>query len=169
MADTDQTPEWVPWTLTLALNLILPLPLGLSFTGKGGYLGIGLAILVFWAAGLAVCRRSPTLGNILIDGGYVVGCSQVLAIPQVVAGFVALVIWEGVEARPGDMPVVMDGFVLTVITGGELLLAAVACGLVVRPLSRSGQAGGTERSSAPPTRTERSSPLEEFDGRRPPE
>src|SRR4051812_49255013 len=81
---------WVAWTLVLVLNLVVPLPLGLSYTGEGGRLGIGLGVFAWWVVGLAICVRRPNLGRLLLTGGKAIGISQLVPVAQVAAGFGAL-------------------------------------------------------------------------------
>jgi hypothetical protein len=122
----------VGWTGVVVLNLPLPLMLGSAVTHRDGYLGIGLAVLLCWVAGLFVCSQSSRHGPVIIRGGGWVALSQVFPIAQFVAGVGGVLFWEVVSGSglPGAHgPVaVLGGFVVTLTTAAPLLFFAFVFG-----------------------------------------
>jgi hypothetical protein len=134
MAAGDGPPLCISWTLVFIANLVVPIPLGLKFTEDGGRFGMAVAVVAWWAAGLAICLRRAAWGRLLISGGIVVGFSQFLAVPQVAAGFAALRFWSRVGNMAGDISGEMDGFAVTALTGGQLIALGCAGALLGRAL-----------------------------------
>jgi hypothetical protein len=134
MIDRENPTRWFAWTLVVVANLIVPLPFGLMCTVGGGRIGMGLAIVAWWVAGLWICRHQPDRARWLIHGGIILGLSQITLMPQVLAGLAALRTWEEIAVGEGEFGLFVGGeselfgFVVTAITGAELLLLAFVAG-----------------------------------------
>jgi hypothetical protein len=102
----------------------------MEFTSPGGQVGMSCAIAAFWALGQLACAWSERLARGLVIGAALVGSFQVIPILQIYAGATALQFWlrSGFPVPPLSE---WDGFIVTAITGGELLTAAGICGLAI--------------------------------------
>ncbi len=125
---------WVAaWSLVFAMNLPFPLALGLAVTEGGGRIGMGLAAMMLWTAGLAAGSWSERLRAVMLSGGSLVALFQIIfPVLQVVAGVIGLQSWSGV-AGVGGLEIrgpnaEFGGFLVTLTTGQLLVTAALVCG-----------------------------------------
>jgi hypothetical protein len=122
---------WI-WTFVFALNLAIPLFLGLDMTDRGGRFGLGIAIVVGWAAGVFICYQSDRVGVVLVRGGAWVAASQFIPLLQVGAGIVGIVCLNQIAGHgafaEGGLRAELSGFALTLFTGSILFLAAMVFG-----------------------------------------
>lgn len=134
--------EQIAWAVVFGVNLIVPVILALSST-HGGRAGIILAAILLFILSLRAIIRSERIWFALMSGGICVGLSQVMPILQIVAGLISLLVAKGISGIDLDPtngknvglnePI---GFVVTLLTGGLLLLAALLCGQFIHWVSR---------------------------------
>ena len=89
-----------------------------------GQAGIYCAIAIYWVLGLMACAARPPLGRVLVKGGMITACTQLMPVLQVAAGFAAMMIVHKVEEKSPEL----CGFIDVIITGGLLLIAAYCSG-----------------------------------------
>ena len=130
----------VAWSGAFALNLLLPLPLGFAATEGWGTFGMVSAVVLCWVVGLAVFLRSSSLKPVLIFGPLWVALSQIVVVPQFVAGVLALSFWSRLVGHDplfgGRLASAVDGFVVTMLTAIPLFTAAWFFGGGLRVLLR---------------------------------
>lgn len=132
---------YVVWGTVFAFNMALPLLIGWQMTEEHGRLGLLAAVAILFVLGCCLCASDRRFAIILIVGAVFVGLSQVIPILQAVAGVIGLVMGQvvgGVEPHKSvDVTfreVINDlgGFVAMFVTGGILMGASAACGVLVR-------------------------------------
>jgi hypothetical protein len=142
MSDYENTPAWpwqIGWSFVFGANLILPLLFGWEMTRRGGWIGMGCAIVVWWTLGLLACVCARRLATRLVYGGVLVALFQGCFIPHIIVGTISLGIWSALSGDAVGDHVVMagarfpeiGGFVVTFLTGGQLLFLALICGGVI--------------------------------------
>jgi hypothetical protein len=130
----------VGWTAVCLLNMPLPLLLAGEVTKHHGRTGMLVASATLFLVGAWVCVAQPKLGLALVVGGAPIALSQIVPFLQIMAGLVALAVGEffqQVENQddvPGQVVSEPGGFILTMITGGLLMGAALTLGLLMRAL-----------------------------------
>jgi hypothetical protein len=107
-----------------ALNLIVPLILSSGFTD--GRAGIYAAIAFYWLLGLTACAARPSLGRLMVTGGAIVASTQLAPLLHVSAGYAAVTIGHKFRTVNPNL----YGFVLVIVTGGLLLIAAYGSGRI---------------------------------------
>ena len=101
-----------------------------------------VAIALFWTAGLVLSLRRGNFAKSLLVGGGLFSISQFFPFAQMIAGILALEFWQSVTDRPadgdslGDVHSELGGFVVTILTGLQLLAVAVVGGYCVRGVAR---------------------------------
>jgi hypothetical protein len=126
----------VAWTLVYGANLFVPLMFGMSATAGGGWVGMGVAVVAIWSAGLVACQRPGRLRMALVIGATAVGLSQVVPFLHIISGMIAIGTWEKVSGDivgvdiGGDGPGLSEsgGFAVTVMTAQPLILIALVFG-----------------------------------------
>jgi hypothetical protein len=83
---------YLGWAAVCALNTVVPLFFGLMVTEQGGRVGMGLGMVVLFAAVWRVCAKFRKLGVFLITGGIIVGFTQLFPVVQFVADEIGLLI-----------------------------------------------------------------------------
>jgi len=120
------------WTVVFALNLAVPLPIGWDTTDGGGRIGLALAVVAGWAAGMFICYHSHRVGTVLVSGGTWVAISQFVPVLQFAAGIVGMVCLHQIAGHgsfaEGGPRAELSGFALTLFTGSILFLAAMVFG-----------------------------------------
>src|SRR5579872_6898391 len=115
------------WSLVFSVNLIVPCLFAAAIVNPGGWIGVVAAIGACWLAGARCCERYRVLTQSLIVGGILVGVSQLIAIPQFMAGVFGLGFTQALGlADRWDPPLgvisnPVGGFVAAAITGGLLM------------------------------------------------
>ncbi len=117
------------WAIVVLANLPVPLIFGFLLTSEGGIFGMLAGIVAVWGLGHIVVARVPRVRSVLVNGGGVFALSQVIPAVQFVAGELAL--------RACGTPIngwmsETTGFCVTLLTGGQLVTAALVCGLFLR-------------------------------------
>src|SRR5262249_14917829 len=112
------------WTPVFGLNLIVPLVLASGVLEARGQAGMYCAIAFYWVSGLMVCAARPSLGRVLVKGGIITACTQLMPVLQFAAGIAAVMIGGQAGVRSPDS----FGFIGVIITGGLLLIAAYLSG-----------------------------------------
>jgi hypothetical protein len=106
------------------LNLIVPLVLGSGVLEGHGQAGKYCAIAFYWVSGLMVCAARPHLGRVLVKGGIITACTQLMPVLRFAAGLAAVMIGDQAGVRSAES----FGFIALIITGGLLLIAAYLSG-----------------------------------------
>ena len=130
------------WIFVFAINMAVPLLFSASITEEHGKVGMLLAIAAFLASGCFLCAYHRELALALIIGGVIVGLTQLFPVPQILAGWIGLVIAKAVgladfhdaEGSPRLMSE-LAGFVVTLVTGGILIVDATFIGIAIRWLA----------------------------------
>lgn len=144
----------IGWIVVVLLNLPVPLFFGHSIVKGAGIVGLLMAILAIFLAGVFATSRFPRLIAMFQVGGIVTALSQFLPILQIVAGAVAISVTEQITsvAHGDDFEVLpegatfLGGFCATSITAGIVLFAAAAIGAVIQVV-RGRWPGGSRRSA----------------------
>ena len=136
------SPSWrgidLPWLGVFLMNLPVPIYLALELTERAGRIGMSFAILVLLLFGHWLCSRSATSRRPLLAGGILVGLSQAWPALQIMAGLcgfeaaVLLGVMRNSSQKIGSEPA---GFVVTLVTGGILMLAAYLLGRLLRAVT----------------------------------
>jgi len=119
------------WFALFVANLPLPLLLAFDVTRGGGAIGMCVALALLWLCGHALAHRVPKLSARVAVGGVLLAFGQFVPIGHTIAGLAALFAVEVLS--PGGCGALSEvqGFFVTVLTAGELLLAALALGTVI--------------------------------------
>lgn len=124
------------WLVVFLANLPVPLFFGWAFTTQHGRFGMATAIVVWWLLGHQVCKASRWCGLAIVAGGIFVAMSQFLPVLQLYAGAVSLGIgsrlgqaWD--EGGEQQVTTELGGFLVTMLTGGLLMVVAVMCGSII--------------------------------------
>ena len=118
------------WATVFGVNLIVPLWLGWDMTSGVGRVGLVLAIVLWLLLGHLLCARSRKLRFLLVAGGVCVGLSQLLPLLQIWAGMNSGMIIS-MASGFSDRATGLYGFLMTLLTGGQLILVAIVSGQVV--------------------------------------
>src|SRR5207248_2227495 len=104
--------------------------------------GMFIAALLLLVLGYWACAGARKIGLALIVGGVLVGLAQVFPMLQVVAGMVGMGIGRaagqveaGHEGLPGNVSSEVGGFIVTLSTGGLLMIASVILGVLLRMMT----------------------------------
>lgn len=119
------------WFALFAANLPLPLFFALDVTREGGAIGMCAALVLLWWCGHVVAPRVPKLSGTVAVGGVLLAFGQFVLIGHIVAGLAALFVVESLSPGEAGALSEVQGFFVTVLTAGELLLAALALGTVI--------------------------------------
>lgn len=128
------------WTALFLLNMPLPLLFAGEVTRNHGRSGVFVASAALWLLGCWVCVAQRKTGFALAVGGAPVALSQIVPFLQIMAGMVALTageFFQQIENKDDALGQVVSepgGFLLTMITGGLLMSAALVLGLLMRAL-----------------------------------
>jgi hypothetical protein len=136
------------WTVVFALNLPVPLFFGWDMTHLGGRIGLAVAVVAGWAAGMFICYQTHQLGVVLVRGGAWVAASQFVPVLQLGAGIVGIVCLNRIAGHrafaEGGLQAELSGFALTLFPGSIIFLAAMVFGdgfrLLFGPPEMEGQA-----------------------------
>jgi hypothetical protein len=123
--------EWQwGWLMVVLANVPVPLIFGCLVTANGGLFGMLEGVVVVWLCGHFVVARIGFVRCVLVPGGVLVALSQVIPVLQIGAGSFALQ-----AARPvGRSMTEVEGFLVTLLTAGQLVVVALVCGLGVRAM-----------------------------------
>ncbi len=126
------------WAVVFGANLIVPLMFGWPMTRGAGRVGLVLGIALMLSLGHWLCSRYARVRFPLVAGGVCVGLSQCWPMLQIWAGIFASAITRTLLQQPfgadQDSPnysTGLEGLLMTALTGGQLMLAAVMCGYVI--------------------------------------
>ncbi len=143
------------WTLIYSANLITPLMMGSSEVSGWAWVGLILAILIYWVAGLFCCGKSREMTWVLIIGGIVVGFSQFYPFFQLITGVLALRVESWLRnAAPtphnGSITTLNGGFIATFMTGTLLIGVVIVIGVISRGYWRLASVGGKRKPDLDP-------------------
>lgn len=127
--------EWQwGWALAVAANLPVPLALGTFTVVKGGAVGMFAGVIAFWLVGAAVIARVPPARSFLVTCGLLFAITQFAPVTQFMAGAAALDLCAPSFQAPEFGPSLSEptAFLVTLVTGGLLLVVALAGGLFIR-------------------------------------
>ncbi|CAN5613831.1 hypothetical protein BH11PLA2_BH11PLA2_46130 [soil metagenome] len=142
----DVPPRIVRWTRVFVANCLVPSFLGVMiFEHRGGFVGMFLGMLFLWLISLFLVNYSEFIYRSLILGGTNLAFTQIIPIPQMLAGTVALQLWYKIHSRPPGLyglsedPIMSEvgGFVVTILVGQPLLAFALIIGAINLAISRS--------------------------------
>jgi len=129
----------IAWAVVFAINVALPLLLGLPTANDSGRFGIVAAMVLALLAGFYVCANYRRLAQALVAGGALVGVSQLLPALQIFAGILGMaaaeslgLVIDGNDEVQVTITSAVAGLVVTTVTGGALITAAVALGLLLQ-------------------------------------
>lgn len=132
------------WVKVFAANLPIPFGFGTMSVDQGALVGLIGALFVMAVLGADACSRWDRPGRAVIAGGVLVALAQLIPIPQVCAGALALRVATGLGLA---VPVedlgfsratgVAGGFLVTMTTGGLLIAAALLLGLFLQLITPS--------------------------------
>ena len=126
------------WFVIFFVNLPVCISFGYNSTTGSGRLGMGVGLLILFAAGWESSRRWRSLGVDIVLGGAFVALSQLLPIAQFVAGGIGLTAagWLDPAVKLPQLPDFAVRFspalVATMITGVLLMAGALALGFASR-------------------------------------
>jgi hypothetical protein len=134
--------RFIGWTAVYLLNLILPVLLGWAITNDEAKIGCLTTIVFFYGLGLWASLIKISYFKKLILGGFIVGVLQCCPILHLGFGVIANAIVESAgHATPAPPPTIQDGIrepsivnsviggmMMTLLTGGPLILIAVVLG-----------------------------------------
>ena len=126
----------VSWVLVFAINLPVPMLFGASIVGGVGWAGVLLGMVSILAVTIFMHRISVSLMRIIWTGGIATAASQLFPVPHVLAGSIAIELVRvlGLLDRDPLMGVKLEStataFVITLVTGGILLLVALGVGAI---------------------------------------
>lgn len=136
--------RFIGWTAVYSFNLILPTLLGWSITNDQAKIGCLATILFFYGLGLWGSLKNINHFKKLMLGGFLIGALQFFPFFHLIFGMIANKIVEGAgHATPAPPPAIPDGIrdasmvnsvfggmLMTLLTGGPLMLMALAIGAV---------------------------------------
>lgn len=120
------------WALAVVANLPVPLLFGFAVVAHGGLFGMLAGVVAFWLVGAAAVAWAPRLRAVLVYGGALLALTQGLPVLQIVAGAVAV---ELFCTSPEPMSELTE-FLVTLVTGGQLVFLVLAVRLVFHLLGR---------------------------------
>lgn len=124
------------WTTLFTLNLIIPVTFGMIATAQGGTIGMLIGAVTLWGLGLLIGSRLHLLDRPMYVGGTAVGMMQSIPIFHILAGKSALETWAHHAPNEDFFAAYalseLGGFVVTLLTGTYLILAALTSGIVIR-------------------------------------
>jgi hypothetical protein len=120
-------PGWhAAWCAVFVANLPVPLILGYSSTARAEFrAGIIAALVTALVLGHVAIAALRMVRGVLVCGGLCIALSQVLFLPHMVVGLLAFHVVGTVLQPAGDFG---NGFWLTLVTGGVLMLGALVLG-----------------------------------------
>ena len=126
------------WLGVFGINLIVPGVLGYGVVDQSGLIGVLIAIvLVFLVGGVVFSYRKGFAGPVMV-GSLLVAGSQLFPVAQVLAGMFGILFAQSLGFVGGEFdggPEVVgigSGFIVTIVTGGLLILAATVIGILAR-------------------------------------
>lgn len=119
------------WFALFVANLPLPLLLAFDVTRGGGAVGMCVALVLLWLCGHTLAPRVPKLSARIAVGGVLLAFGQFVPVGHMIAGLAALFVVEVLSPGGAGALSEVQGFFVTVLTAGELLLAALALGTVI--------------------------------------
>lgn len=129
------------WCLVCLLNVPVCFVLAISLLASGGYAGVALGVLLIMAAVAVAISQFTMLAKVVIRGSLLFALTQCYPILQMFAGIAAVSATEflsggGVTLGPdgGQLGLWRAAFT-TVVTGGLLLIGAVAAGVVLKAVT----------------------------------
>ncbi|WP_171470905.1 hypothetical protein [Frigoriglobus tundricola] len=116
------------WAAVLLMNLPVALLFGFFVTSRSGAFGMLAGVFVVWLAGHFAVARFARVRGALIVGGICVAVLQVIPLLQIGAGLsaVALLADRAMEISAAA------AFAVTLMTGGQLIVAALVAGYLIR-------------------------------------
>lgn len=128
----------IQWTVVVLCNLIVPLLFGLALSRTDGIVGIAVAVVFMLVLGYFASIYLPFFVLFSVRGGLLVGVSQIIPVVHVLAGYVSMMLLRfvgllEVDVLVGDKRIgFISAFLLTVLTGGILIMVACGLGLLMR-------------------------------------
>ena len=128
--------RWVFWWwVVFSFNLSFPLGMAWEITKQSGRIGIALATGVLFVSGLWAGIRNQEIRAAALTGGILVAFSQFIPVIHILAGGFALFAMGRLNTNDDASPTIVserEGFLVTLIAGGLLILAAMVLGYIAR-------------------------------------
>ncbi|MCY3004965.1 MAG: hypothetical protein NTV29_03195 [Planctomycetota bacterium] len=127
----------IQWTVVVLVNLIVPCLLASSMTGPMGNWGIFLGVLLVLLLGYLASTAIPMGVLMTVRGGILVALSQFFPVLHIIAGLLSIEFYRMTGIIDADLQgrgkVGFQGaLLLTVTTGGILLLVSCGLGVILR-------------------------------------
>lgn len=129
------------WVVVFLVNLPIPVMFGSSLTEGNARIGMTVGTVLLGLVGGIFCQRSYRIGMAMTSGGLVVALTQVVAIPQFLAGAIGLMVSTTLgladpnfDVGRNEMTLLPGGLVTTIVTGTLLMGLALGIGLVFQLL-----------------------------------
>lgn len=119
------------WFALFAANLPLPLFFALDVTREGGAFGMCAALVLLWWCGHVLAPRVPKLSGTVAVGGVLLAFGQFVLVGHIIAGLAAMFVVESLSPGEAGALSEVQGFFVTVLTAGELLVVSLALGSVI--------------------------------------
>ncbi|WP_169976109.1 hypothetical protein [Tautonia rosea] len=131
----------VGWVIVFLSNLPIPVMFGSALTEGGARIGMTMGTVLLGLVGGIFCQRSYRIGLALTTGGLAVALTQVVAIPQFMAGMIGLMVSSALGLANADFDPASNsmtewpgGLVTTLVTGTLLMGLALGIGLLFQVL-----------------------------------
>lgn len=129
------------WVIVFLVNLPIPVMFGSALTEGNARIGMTVGTVALGLVGGVFCRRSYRVALALTTGGVAVAITQVIAIPQVIAGSIGLMVSTTLgladpnfDVAGSEITLWSGGLVTTLVTGSLLMGLALGIGLLFQLL-----------------------------------
>ncbi|WP_152051697.1 hypothetical protein [Tautonia marina] len=146
----------VGWVIVFLVNLPIPVMFGSALTEGNARIGMTVGTVALGLVGGLFCQRSYRIALALTAGGVAVAITQVIAIPQFIAGSIGLMVSTTLgladpnfDVGSNEMTLWSGGLVTTLVTGSLLMGLALGIGLLFQLLGFGG--GSVQTVEKPPT------------------
>jgi hypothetical protein len=129
--------------IVFLVNLPIPVMFGGALTEGNARIGMTIGTVALGLVGGLFCRRSYRIALALTTGGVAVAITQVVAIPQFIAGSIGLMVSTTLgladpnffnDVASNEMTLWSGGLVTTLVTGSLLMGLALGIGLLFQLL-----------------------------------
>ena len=127
--------DLICWPILFGINMIIPLLFGWSTLRDHGKAGAAAATVLLLSISLAVLLSDRVWKRRLYLGGFLVSLAQLFPVMHLIVGMISIEIVRnlrlgvfGTETEPDHVTSEAGGFLIVLLVGGSLLLAASLCG-----------------------------------------
>lgn len=129
--------DLICWPMLFGINMIIPLLFGWSTLQDHGKAGAAAATLLLLSISLAVLLSDRVWKRRLYLGGFLVSLAQLFPVIHLIIGMISIEIVQsfrlgvfGTDTEPDHVTSEAGGFLIVILVGGSLLLAASLCGWI---------------------------------------